>query len=172
MAIRAVLRSVYAHLLGLDSADNLVIGGKLIYYGNRADGVIPEGVIDLSAIGGAASLNSVSAVLGAGPLNNLGAPASGDALQTAGYVGGASNRLILTPAAGGSTINGLDPTGVPDNWVIPILNGSLADALIFAHLAGGSLAADSFSNQGAGNYTIEAGAGATLRRVGALWRFT
>jgi hypothetical protein len=123
----------------------------------------------LNAASGVASLSSVSATLGTGPLNDLGT--ASDALAVAGWVGGTTNRLLLTPASGGSTVNGLLATGVSDGFVIPIFNQSLTDSLIFAHLAAGSTAANRFSNQAAGPYTIEPGAAATLRRVGTLWRF-
>jgi hypothetical protein len=112
--------------------------------------------------------NSASATLAAGPLNDL------DRATLPGYSSGSTKRLLLTPASGGTTINGLSATNCDDGHTILIVNMSTTDLLIFTHLAGGSLSANQFSNMNAGSVSIAAlGAAPCTYLRGAInkWQF-
>lgn len=117
--------------------------------------------------------NSISATLTTGPLNDLGAAT----LQTttAGinlrYQSGSTNRLILTPASGGTTINGIDASGCSDGARMLIQNASSTDNLIFAHLAAGSLSGNQFSNQNAATVAIPPLGAARAFYVVNKWQF-
>ncbi len=60
-----------------------------------------------------------------------------------GYVGGTTNRLILTAASGGSTMTGL--VGATDGWAVFVYNASSTDSIVFLNLSGLSLAANQFA---------------------------
>jgi hypothetical protein len=110
---------------------------------------------------GLVSLSSVTATV-ASSVNNY-APS--------GYVVGTTNRLILTPASGGSTITGLLATGVPDNWSILIVNASSANTLYFPHLSGSSASANQFSNANAAEWAIPPLGTARINYVVGQWSF-
>jgi hypothetical protein len=118
--------------------------------------------IDAPVVSGGVTLVSVSASLATGPLNDL---------AVAGYVGGTTNRLLLTAAVGGTTINGISASGVPDGFTMQIINPSTTDALTFAHLAAGSLAANRFSNVNAASVQIPPLGSARLTYVTNQWQF-
>lgn len=105
---------------------------------------------------------SVSASPATGPLDNY-APT--------GYVGGTTNRLILTAASGGSTIDGILATGVTDGFQLLIQNASTTDVLIFPNLAAGSSAANQFSNQGSASVQIPANGAARVNYIVNKWVF-
>lgn len=92
--------------------------------------------------------NSASAVLAAGPLNDV------DRLLIPGYSSGSTKRLFLTPAAGNTTINGLSAVQASDGKTILIVNLSATDYLVFNHQAAGSSPNNRFSNQNAGQVAI------------------
>ena len=116
--------------------------------------------------------NSISVILGAGPYNDLGE----SVLQvysyglTLTYKSGATNRLILTPASGGTTINSLDASGVSDGYTILLVNPSTTDVLIFTHLGGGT-ATNEFSNTNAGSVQLLPLAAARCTYVVRNWKF-
>lgn len=103
--------------------------------------------------------NSVSETLGSGPLNNLAVP---------GFVAGVTNRLILTPASGGTIINSLVAAGVPDGFTIKVSNPSSTDYLQFNHLGGGS-ASNEFRNPGNAAVYIPEGGAALLSYEVSVW---
>jgi hypothetical protein len=88
------------------------------------------------------------------------------------YEGGVTNRLLLTPAAGGTTINTLDPTNVQDGWPILVINNSASGILYFNHLTGGG--GGMFSNMNGEQVQIPTLGAALLHRIGGLsniWQF-
>ncbi len=126
--VKALLRNTFGHLLGLDEKDNLVIGGAKIYYGNRADGVTPQGSVDLSTIapsGGALYSKPVASAgaLGSGPYHNLGVA------QIAAYVSGTTDVINAQAAAGGTTIGGVDMSGASDGFTFILRNPSTVGSL-------------------------------------------
>jgi hypothetical protein len=108
--------------------------------------------------------NSVSATLTTGPLNDLGVP------TLTGYKSGATNRLLLTPATGGSTINGIDASGCSDGYTIMIVNQSTTDNLTFAH-NGGGISTNQFSNTQAQSVALLPLGAARCTYVISRWRF-
>ena len=116
--------------------------------------------------------NSISFTLGAGPYNDLGETT----LQTTvygivqRYQSGSTNRLVLTPASGGTTINGLDASGCSDGTQVLIVNGSSTDNLVFTHLGGG-LSYNQFSNQNASSVAIAPLGAARAFYVVSKWQF-
>lgn len=65
-----------------------------------------------------------------------------------------TNRFLLAAAAGGSTITGLQATGVADGTPVLISNTSSTDAITFPHLSASSSAANRFSNANAGSVVL------------------
>jgi hypothetical protein len=116
--------------------------------------------------GSAFSTTSVAAILATGPLNDVGAN------LILGYVSGVTNRLILTPASGGTTINGFDASGAADGTIMLIQNASATDSLTFAHLAAGSLAANRFSNMNAASVQIPPLGAAECTYIVNKWQFS
>jgi hypothetical protein len=116
--------------------------------------------------------NSISVTLGAGPYNDL----DGSTLQnyangvTVRYFSGTTNRLVLTPASGGTTINSLGAGHVSDGYTILIVNASTTDNLIFTHLGGGT-AANQFSNVNAGSVALLPLGAARCTYVLGNWKF-
>jgi hypothetical protein len=117
--------------------------------------------------------NSVSVTLGAGPYNDLSytvlqsSPAKG-IVQI--YVSGSTNRIIINPAVGGTTINSLDASGCSDGFTILFVNASATDNVIFNHLGGGA-GANQFSNQNGGSVAIVPLAAARCTYVVNKWQF-
>jgi len=109
----------------------------------------------------------VSATLATGPLNNVGSGV------ITGYVSGLSNDLELTPAVGGTTINGLDSSGVTAGVAFTLLlrNRSATDSLTFTHLNGGSLSANQFSNMSAASVDIAPLGAARCTYIVNKWQF-
>jgi len=108
---------------------------------------------------------SVSATLSSGPLDDMGAT------LIPGYSSGATTRLMLTAASGGTTINGLDASGVSDGFTILIVNQSSSDNLIFNHLASTSLATNQFANKNNSSVSIAPNATARCTYVVNKWQF-
>ena len=144
-----IQRTIHGRDFGLDRNNNLLMKGSQIIL--AYDSASP---VTLSASSTSAGVVSVSKTLTAGPLNDLGASV------LTGFVSGSTNRLILTPAAGGTTINGIDTSGMADNFTFLIQNGSTVDALTFANQAAGSAAANRFRNQNSASVTIPPGGAA------------
>jgi hypothetical protein len=90
----------------------------------------------------------------------------------AGYVGGTTNRLILTPAGGGSTITGLSASGVPDHWTITIYNPSTTDVIYFSNLSASSSAGNKFACPGGVTAVLSPQNAAVLKYVVNQWVFT
>ena len=111
---------------------------------------------------------------GAAPVFNNGitatVAASVNNYAPTGYVAGFTNLLRLTAASGGSTITGLvAPAGA---WTVLIENPSSTDILSFPHLSASSLAANRFSNQNAGTWSIPALGSAYINNIpGTGWVF-
>jgi hypothetical protein len=89
-----------------------------------------------------------------------------------GYSATATNRLILTPAAGNSTINGLDSTGVVDGYAITIWNPSTTDSLIFANQSVSSTPGNLFACPQLANNWLPPQTGATIKYCINQWIFT
>lgn len=123
----AVLRRVIGNLLGLDANDDLVIGGKRIWYGNSSS-IGVQGSVDLSTIAGGGSGGSFSNSITPAQM-----VATVDDYAPTGYVAGTTNRMLLTPASGGTTLNGL--LAAPDGWAVLLVNTSGADSILVGHLA-------------------------------------
>lgn len=88
-----------------------------------------------------------------------------------GYIGGTTNRMLLTAAAGGSTITGVLATGVPDGWTIYIYNPSTTDVLYFSNLSGSSSAANQIQCAGATTTVIEQTAGAYITYIASITKW-
>lgn len=110
------------------------------------------------------SSTGVNAALSSGPLDDLGPSILIGYLST-------TTRLTLTPAAGGTTINGLDARGRADNSTVFIQNLSATDSLTFAHLAVGSLAANRFNNMNGASVLIPPLGAARCTYVVNQWQF-
>lgn len=162
---QSILKSVsgLGRLMGLDVLNNLVIRGSKLYYGDDDVGS-GAGSIDLTTLsGGGSLLNKSVSDVAPGALVNDYAPS--------GYIGGTTNRLLLTAAVGGTVVNGLSAAGVPDGLTILISNISSTDPLSFPHLAIGSLAANQFSNQNAETVQIPPLGAARVTYVSSKWVF-
>ena len=107
-------------------------------------------------------VNSVSATVAAS-VNNY-SPTS--------YAGGTTNRLILTPNAGGSTITGLSASGVPDGWQITIYNPSTTDSINFSNLSASSSAGNKFACPGGVTAVLSPQNAVTLKYCVNQWIFT
>ena len=110
-------------------------------------------------------LYSSTATLTAGPLNDLSFP------TLWGYVSGSTTRLLLTPASGGTTINGLDASDVNDGFCILIVNQSATDNIIFTHLNSSSHSYNQFSNASAGSVALLPLAASLCIYVVNKWKF-
>jgi len=108
--------------------------------------------------------NSVSATLTSGPLNDLGRTT----IQN--YRRGSTDRLILTPAPGGTTINSIDAAGCSDGFNLLIQNASSTDNIIFTHLGGGQ-SSNQFSNEYGGSVLIPPLGAARCTYIVNKWQF-
>jgi hypothetical protein len=88
-----------------------------------------------------------------------------------GYSSGSTTRLLLTPASGGTTINGLDASDVNDGFAVLIVNQSTTDNLIFAHLASTSHSNNQFSNVNGGSVALQPYAASLCIYVVNKWLF-
>lgn len=79
---------------------------------------------------------------------NMGATANNFA--PAGYVAGTTNRILITPNAGGSTCTGILAIGIPDGWQVVLYNNSATVSITFSNASGSSSAANQFLCPGAG----------------------
>ena len=91
----------------------------------------------------------------------------------AGYVGGTTNRLLITPTSGGSTCTGLSASGVPDGWEVVLYNVSATIQITFPNASGSSSAANQFLCPGAGAVVLDVQTGVIIQYVAALtaWIF-
>ena len=78
-----------------------------------------------------------------------------------GYTPGVTNRLLLTPALGGSTITGLDSPGV-DGFSMAIVNLGTTSSISFTHMSTASSAGNQFVCANSGTSTVSAFGGTTL----------
>jgi len=150
---RDILRAIAGRLLGLDKDDNLVLGGTKIYYGHSSQ---LDAVLDLSSISGGQAPGSTSITLAA---------TVDDQPVSAGV-----RRLILTPNAGGSTVNGIALAGVVNGTEIELFNDGASDSIIFATEALTSTAVYRFKGPSLGS-AIGPGDGAIARYIVNRWRF-
>lgn len=111
--------------------------------------------------GGITSLSSIT----------VSVPTSVNNWSPAGYVAGTTNRIIATPASGGSTITGL--VAATDGFQIRIWNSSTTDYLAFPSLSGLSTSANRFATQNAGTTFIQPTSGAIIEYIGSsgYWGF-
>ena len=119
---------------------------------------------------------------GAGPYNDLGSlstpPITSDSAGKIAnlWFSGLANRLIVTPAVGGSAINSLGADNLQDGARIQVRTGSSTDNLTFNHLGGGKTA-NQFSNMYGGVVTVPPLGAAWMHReffsnLGySLWQF-
>jgi hypothetical protein len=108
--------------------------------------------------------NSVSATLGSGPYNDTANP------TLPLYRSGSTNRLVLTAAVGGSTINSLDASGCSDGFTILMLNQSSTDNIVFTHLGGG-ISTNQFVNATGASVALVPFGAARCTYVLGNWRF-
>ena len=101
---------------------------------------------------------------------NVALKTSQDFLDPAGYLSGITNRLILTPATGGSTILGL--ASAPDGWHILLVNLSSSYSITFPYNQSNFPGCGFQTNSGA-NQTLNPLAACIITYVGpiALWSF-
>jgi len=100
-------------------------------------------------------------------------PSSANNYLPAGYAGGTTNRLILTPASPFSTITGLTATAVSDNYKLYIYNASATNYISFSHLSGSSATANQFSCPQGQPATLAALTGVWLTYItGIGWTFS
>lgn len=81
---------------------------------------------------------------------------------------GAAVQLI---AVGGTTINGLDASGVSDGFTTLMQNPSATDNLVFAHLASASQPTNKFCNVNASSVAVPPLEAARCTYVVKQWRF-
>jgi len=100
-------------------------------------------------------------------------PSSVNNYSPSGYTVGVTNRLVLTPASGGSTITGLSAGGVPDGWQVTVVNASASDSVTFANQSGSSTTANQFFCPGAGNAVLGVQYSVVIEYVASLnaWVF-
>ena len=113
-------------------------------------------------------LSGVAATLATGPLNDVGP------YLLPGYVSGVTNNLEITPASGGTTITGLDATGVAATaifFTVLIRNRSTVDTLIFTHLGAGSLSGNQFSNMNGASVSVPPLGAARCTYINNKWQF-
>jgi hypothetical protein len=99
------------------------------------------------------------------------AASSQDNYAPAGF-SNTTSFLVITPASGGSTINGLSSTGFINGQSLQIRNGSTTDDLDFPNLAGTSLAANQFANLDNGTVSIGKNGSAILTYYNSQWTFS
>ena len=99
-------------------------------------------------------------------------PTTANNYAPTGYTGGTTNRLLLTPSVGGSTITGLSASGVPDNWEVYVYNPSATLTLSFSHLSGSSAASAQFSCPQGSTLQLAPLTGLLLRYISSIcWTF-
>jgi hypothetical protein len=84
----------------------------------------------------------------------------------------ATTRLLLTAAAGDSTITGLLATGFADGQSLLIRNMSSTDQLVFPHLSGSSAATNQFSNSQGQSASLPPLTSAILTYIVNVWAFS
>jgi hypothetical protein len=111
-----------------------------------------------SSSGGGGYGNSVSVTLAT----------SQDNLNPAGYTPGITNRIIATPATGGSAVLGL--LAAADGTSILVVNPSSTDSLTFPY-HGSSTSTNQFSTQNGSTQTLEPLSNAIITYVVNQWEF-
>lgn len=97
--------------------------------------------------------------------------ASANDYAPAGYTAGTTNRLLVTAAAGGTALTGLEAPGV-DGFQLLLVNASDTDQIVFSHQDAGSLAANRFNCPSAVAAVLQPLASALLCYVTGLgWVF-
>ena len=109
--------------------------------------------------------NSLSASLATGTLNDLGRT------TFVGYISGSTNRLILTPAVGGTTITGIDASGCSDGFSLLLVNNSATDSVSISHQTG-SLVGNQFTAPQGATYTLLPLTAVRVVYVVSKWVFT
>jgi hypothetical protein len=112
---------------------------------------------------GSGALASVSAAMGT----------SVNDYAPAGYVGGTTNRILITPTSGGSTCTGLNASGVPDGWQAVLYNTSATISITFSNASGSSSSANQFLCPGAAAAILGPQTSVLVQYVAALtaWIF-
>jgi hypothetical protein len=88
-----------------------------------------------------------------------------------GFHAGTTTRMLITANAGGTTLTGIDATGVTDGASIYLRNPSTTDFLTLAHASGSSSAGNKFSCPGADSFPIAPLAAILLVYVVNQWTF-
>jgi hypothetical protein len=120
----------------------------------------PTGAGPTGPTGAGTPLVSVTASVGAS-VNNY---------SPGGYAGGVTNRLILTPNSGGSTITGL--VAGTDGWQLVIYNPSTTDSLSFPNLSGSSTSTNQFACPNGVTNVLGPQTGVLIEYVTNQWVFT
>jgi hypothetical protein len=95
--------------------------------------------------------------------------ASQDNLNPAAIVVGTTNRVIATPAGGGSTVNGF--IAYPDGSSVLWVNPSATDSITFPYHAGTSTAANQFSTPQGVSAILAPLTNAIITYVANQWEF-
>jgi hypothetical protein len=114
---------------------------------------------------------SVTAVLTAATINDMGGSILGPTYRPT-----LTNRMVLTAASGGTTINGMQAPiaqngELNDGWTVLMQNASASDSITFTHLNSGSLPNNQFTNQNAGSVLIPPLGAARCTYIGTKWQF-
>ena len=117
--------------------------------------------------------NPVGAVLTPSSINDMGyaALSVGATPLTSTWRSGSTNKLILTPASGGTTITGIDASGCSDGFTMIIFNASSTDSITFSHLSGSSQTLNQISCANGAPATLAPLTGARITRLAARWTF-
>lgn len=105
---------------------------------------------------------------GPGPANlssvtDLSVPTTVNNYSPGLYAGGVTDRLLLTPAPGGSTITGL--VAAVDGWAVYVYNQSTTDSITFTNLSASSSAGNKFACPQSTSAVLPP-------QTGAIWQYT
>lgn len=114
-----IMRSIYGREIGLDRKGSLCMRGTQIILGYDSNPVI----LNAASIAGGNFAQSCAYTLAAGTTHNLGASPT-----TGTFLAGTTNRFIVTPNAGGSTIDSIAAPGI-DGFTILLYNPHLTRSL-------------------------------------------
>jgi hypothetical protein len=97
--------------------------------------------------------------------------ASANDYAPSGFAAATTTRMLITANSGGTTLTGLNATGVTDGESIYLRNSSTTDFLTLAHASGSSSAGNKFSCPGASDFAIAPLAAVLLVYVVNQWTF-
>lgn len=140
------------------------VTGDAAFY--RYAGGSPAGWTLFTAGGGGGGGSGVPVDASAGAVENN--------FNPAGWAGGLGvSQLRITPAGGGSSITGLDSSGVSDGEERTLMNESAADTITLPNNAGGSSAGNKFFGPGGFDVALEPRGGLRIifHAADGGWRF-